>query len=258
MDIQSKNFLYVTIVFAASLPSIVLAQPTTGSLIGQVDGDPMSYECGSPDASGRINCEFIQVLLSPAVREEDLAASIAQIPELLSPTSNELDEVCGELRSSISDAIKRFEAGEPAADGTPPPDDPRDLEQFKNLGTLVENLCNERTAANAEAFFRFTHERSSKTCRPFINKYDQTFVKVSETMWVVESSPTGPCGLIQASRFTLPDDGLGMLWEYTAQKIITNPAGSTVAGISCSDLDQSTILYTWNSGPQRIDCEFID
>lgn len=258
MDIQPKNFLYVIITLAAFLPSVVLSQPTTGSLIGQVDGDPMSYECGSPDASGRINCEFIQVLLSPAARDEDLAASIAQIPELLSPTSKELDEVCGEVRSSLKDAIKRFEAGEPAADGTPPPDDPRDLEQFISLATLVENLCTERTAANVEAFFRFTHERSSKTCRPFINKYDQTFVKVSETMWVVESSPSGPCGLIQASRFTLPDNGLGMLWEYTAQKIITNPAGSTVTGIACSDLDQSTILYTWNSGPQRIDCEFID
>ncbi len=257
VDIQKRHFIYVAMAFSALLPSVALSQPTYGSLIGEVDGDPMSYECGSPDASGRINCEFIQVLLSPAEREEDLAASIAQIPEILSRTSKDLDNVCGEGPRSLADAINRFKAGEPAADGTPASDDPRDLDHFTGMAKLVDNLCAERTAANVEAFIRFTHERSSKTCRPFINKYDQTFVKVSETMWVAESSPLGPCGLIQASRFTLPDNGFGRLWEYTSQKIITNPAGDAVAGMSCSDLDRSTILYTWNSGPQRIDCEFI-
>lgn len=241
------------------MTSAALAQPVTGSLIGQVDGDPMNYECGIPDASGKITCNFIQVLLSPAAIEEDLQASLAEIPAILGADSDDFIEgSCSETTSAMKDALSRFEAGQPSADGVAPPSDPRDLEHLRRWVQLTDTLCRERTAANLEALMRFAHDRSSKTCRPFINQFSQTFVQVSEAMWVAESSPTGPCGILQASRFTLPDNGLQFLWEYTSQKIVTNPAGSVAEGFACSELDQSTILYTWNSGPQRIDCEFID
>ena len=238
--------------------STAIAQPVTGNLIGKVDGDPMSFECSFPDSMGKITCKFVQVLLSRVGREEDLESALAEIPKILSGDSDELEGLCGESISSMKDALVNFEAGRPLTDGTAPPSDPRDMEHLRRFVQLIDTLCQERTAASVEAFIRFGHERSSKTCRPLINQYTQTFVKVSETMWVAESSPTGPCGILQASRFTLPDNGMGLLWEYTAQKIITNPAGSLGPGMACTDLDQSIILYTWNSGPQRIDCEFID
>lgn len=239
-------------------PSVAGAQPTHGTLIGQVDGDPVQYSCSPPDADGKLRCEFIQVLLSPVARDEDLQASLAQIPDILSDDSDELDGLCGEALEQMRDTVRRFEAGQSLEDGTLPPDDPRDLESLRRFLNASETVCNERTAETLEAFFRFTNEQQSKTCRPFFNEYNQTFVQVSEQMWVAESSPFGPCGIVQASRFSLPESGLGVLWEYTSQKIITNPTGEVSVGMSCSGLDQSAILYTWKSGPQRIDCEFID
>ena len=121
----------------------------------------------------------------------------------------------------------------------------------------MTSFCVDRTAEKLKAVLWSFHEKAAKTCRPWINQFEQTFVQVSAALWVVESSPTGPCGLIQTSRFTLPDDKYGTLWEYTSQKVITNKTGENM-GLACSELEEVPVLYTWKLGSKRIGCEFID
>lgn len=235
------------------------AQPTYGRLTGKLDLDPMQYNCNPADATGRITCEFVQVLLSKAETAEDWERTVAQIDEILEQP-NELMGLCRDDAKAFKDAVSRFDQGLPLEDGKAPPTDPRDLDDLRTFARLIASFCVDRTAENLKAMLWSFHEKAARTCKPMINQFSQTFVQVSETMWVAESSPTGPCGLIQASRFTLPENGFGSLWEYTAQKMVTNKTGENL-GLACSDLNEEPILYTWNTSnlrSTRIGCEFIE
>ena len=248
--------VYATFLSVCFLANSSLAQPTFGSLKGTQDFDHMQYECSQADGSGRITCEFVQVLLSKAETPEAWERTVGQIDEILKQPE-EFTELCRDDGKVLKDAVYRFERGLPLDDGTAPPTDPSELDELRAFSNLMASFCVDRTAENLKALLRTSHEKAAKTCRPMINQFEQTFVQVSETLWVAESSPTGQCGLIQVSRFTLPENGLGSLWEYTAQKVVTNKAGENF-GLACSDLNEESVLYTWKLGSKRIGCEFID
>lgn len=247
-----------TILAAISFPLPLVAQPSDGSLVGTIDGDPLRYECSAPNAAGKIECKFVQVLLSNKEKPEDLDAQLAQIPDMLTSENGEIDELCKAGSGAMRDSLARFSRGEALEDGTPPPSDPREREELGKFVGAMEAVCAQRSPEALEALVRLSHDRATQTCTAFINQYSNTFVKVSETLWVAESSPSGACGIVQTSRFSLPENGLGLLWEYTSQKVITNKAGTSEAGVACSLFEETPVLYTWNSGPQRIDCVYID
>ena len=250
-----RKTLFATLALA---PLPAMSQPNAGSLVGKVDGDPMYYECLATQDSNKINCDFVQVLLSNKEKPEDLEAALSTIPEILADEAGEMEELCGATLPQLSGILALLERGESIDPDTPVPADPADVEYMRTSVVALQNLCQDRTAENAEALLRLTHERAAKTCTAFINKYSQSFVKVSEELWVVESAPAGPCGIIQTSRFVVPKEGAGFLWEYIAQKVVTNKTGTTEMGVQCSDLDEREVLYSWRGGPQRIDCTYID
>jgi hypothetical protein len=235
-----------------------VGQPSFGSLIGSVEGDPMHYECTSVDASGKIRCDFVQVLLSNNEGPEELESALATIPEIIADADGSLLAMCKDYLVDMKEAVEKFERGETLDDGTSPPKDPEDLDGLRSMLAVLDATCTDRTSETIEALLRFLHEREAITCRPTINKFNQTFVEISEGLWVVESSPTGACGIIQTSRFKLPEGAPASLWEYTSQKVITNKAGVIAGGLHCSMLDETPILYTWKSGSQRINCMYID
>lgn len=235
-----------------------VAQPTIGSLVGKVDGDPMLYECVDAGEPNKIKCDFVQVLLSNKESPEDLEEALKAIPEIVADKDGSIAQMCAGGLSDASTALAALERGETLPDGSEPPKNAEDLQTMRRFLEVLQNLCADRSAETAEAFLRLAHEQASKTCTAFINKYSQTFVKVNDELWVAESSPTGECGIVQMSRFVMPKEGSGLLWEYIAQKAITNKAGTTDMGVQCSGLNESETLYSWRGGSQRIDCVYID
>ena len=93
--------------------------------------------------------------------------------------------------------------------------------------------------------------------------YKQTFQFVNDAVsgegtWVVISSPTGPCGVINLSRFERAPNTDIPFWNYVAKKTITNPKGKILGLNSCSVLDEDEYLYTWNSKEHFMGCEIIE
>lgn len=234
---------------------LTFAQPSYGTLIGSSDGDILRYECQEDGAPGKLTCRFTQVLLSNNSDEDDLQNQLIDIPAMLADAST--FEGCEELVDDFADVISRAERGEPMADGRLVDMDANELEYSKRLFASFASMCSDKSEESLEGFFRLTHEREAITCRPFVQDYHQVFTRVDERLWVVDDGPTGKCGIVQVSTFE-QSEGDGFLWEYTAQRIITNPSGISETGFSCSALSEEPILYTWRSDAQRIDCTFIE
>ena len=256
----------VALLFAAiSAAGSVQAEeypPTRGTLVGKMDGDLLDYECSSVSAD-RISCSFVQVLLSSKSSEADLENSLAEAQALLDELGKD-KEFCdfldayykmlngeqvedAELRSKVAPALEEREKK-----GAENPELQKDSEVVM---LSVLDVCRKPTIENVRAFIVATHKIDSQTCQPLFNRYTQEFVRVDKGLWVVESSPSGECGIVNTSRF-LEDPKYETLWNYEASKIITNKSGGNL--IQCKDLNELPQPYNWNEGPVLKNCKYVD
>lgn len=99
------------------------------------------------------------------------------------------------------------------------------------------------------------------------NTFEQTFKLVSpggnaKISWVIESQPSGPCGVVQLSRFESETTKIGnstyVDWNYVARKAVTNPSGELFLGLQCSGLDQGEYFYDWRSEVHQMSCDYIE
>lgn len=238
------------------LPTLASAQatvypPSLGNLVGK-GGGAMNFEC-APISEDRMRCDFVQILFShdeaPAPTDDMLSEAMKDknvVDEVICKMSYPLTHffATGERTAMSGTDIDLFYS-EVAADEP----------MFRRLAIESTEFCSNRTVENLRNVLDILSERERQSCRLMFNKYAQTFKKVSEQMWVVESDPSGTCGLINTSHFFLADPALPV-WEYSASKIVKNKVGTTEMGLACSDLDESTILYTWRESI-RTDCTFI-
>lgn len=245
------------------LASAAGAQPTYGTLIGNTDADILDYECVIQD-DAKLRCSFVQVQLRNRSDETELAESLLQIPELLADPK-EILENCKAF-SDFKARIDALEAGE-KIEGLSAEDDAYFMnymdsgasDLFIDEFPALEAFCQKQTPETADGVFRALHNMSRTTCQPFVNKYDQTFVKVNDGLWVVESSPSSDCGIVNLSSFYLPNPEFGTtLWNYRAQKTVTNKTGKANGVLDCTLLDETPQEYQWNSPAIRADCMFLD
>lgn len=247
-----------------SAPSILGADtPLRGTLIGQSSGDILQYSCNELDDGG-INCDFIQVMLSVKATEEEW-------PEMLEEFRTAFDEddaSLGEFCDSVIEPVGRFMANGMPTDTSSYNTEQVDMSEFAEQAQheieffnewvkAGQRYCETRGFEDLSVFFRLGHEQDMKTCEPFINDYSQRYTRSTENQWVVSEPPSGPCGIINTSRF-VREDGHGTLWRHVASKVITNPEATTGLGLNCSDFDESITNYDWNSSRIRLSCEFID
>lgn len=234
--------------------------PWNGTLVGENDGDILSYSCAIQN-DGKMRCSFVQVLLrhevdrtdeflsmlpDNPVDDPDIATALSKCEDFIPAIQYFIDhsEINPNLIADISDV-----AGLQMAVN----DDP---DFAKRAATSILEICAAPTKENIEKISRIFSEKTANTCDPFVNQYEQTFIKISNTMWVVESTPSGECGIINTSRFSTDGDS-GVLWDYTASKVVTNKVGQMAGGMQCVDFDESPQPYLWKATPKRVDCVYL-
>lgn len=245
------------------LSATVSAEPMSGTLVGTKDADVLNYEC-YPQSDGKLSCSFVQVLLSNNSDEAKLQESLLQIPEILSEPSDIL-ESC-KMFADLEERIEAVKSGTPVEGLSDEElDAAKGMLESGSANLFLEQLpkleafCASQTPATAEGMLRAFHEMSRTTCTPFVNRYEQTFVQVNENLWVVESSPSGDCGIVNISSFYLPfPDRAATLWNYRSQKTITNKTGKANGVMECSLLDETMTEYRWDSPAVQADCMFLD
>jgi hypothetical protein len=231
-------------------------------MVGANDGDLLDFEC-SEISTGRIECNFVQVLLRTKSTQEEFEASLASIPDILKEMESDTDfcdfilaydrvakgetlddqEMAEKVRNALEEQLKSGLKDE------------RSLEKVDLIEEALIEICENPSTETARNFLEASHNIESDVCEAMFNRYTQQFVQVSEGLWVVESTPSGECGIINTSRFTA-DPKYPMLWNYEASKIITNKSGGEI--IPCSGLDERPQPYFWNQGPVLKNCTYLD
>jgi hypothetical protein len=254
--------IYVVIAISSSAALAEEFPPTSGTLIGSRDGDLLDFDC-TPTGADRITCDFVQVLLTNKSNDAKLQESLDTIPQLL-------EELESEKLCAVIDARKALLSGETVADSEISQEaqkmidgeallaseaSPQLIEKMEQFYSAINKLCLEKDAAAAREFLVLSHESSAEICEPTFNHYTQTFVRVAENLWVVESSPSGSCGIINTSRL-YGDPKYPFLWNYQASKIITNKSGTDI--VPCSGLDERPQIYAWDQSPVYKNCQFLE
>ncbi|SEO32613.1 hypothetical protein SAMN04488103_12310 [Gemmobacter aquatilis] len=248
------------LLFFILAPSISLAQsqPLSGTMIGSSDGDIMSFEC-ELEYENRINCEFVQILISKdkplgqwdKVKSDFVAAwpkenssEIKEVQAMACEMAKNLELALGsDINPAIDEQLRIFVSD--------------DRVRAANLAESSRKSCANPTKENFEPIIYDGYLRGTQTCRPMVNKYNQEFVKISDDVWTVESSPSGSCGAVNTSRF-VRDPKARIFWNYTASKVITNKSGEALPGIECAQLDEGEYHYVWDAPPKKMDCIFFD
>jgi hypothetical protein len=247
-------------------PVKALAQeypPSTGTLVGSRDGDLLNFECKPIDPM-RITCDFVQVILTTKSNNEKLKESLEGIPDFLQKLKTK-ENFCPvfEARKMILNGEKVSDP-ELAAEAQRMIDEerrtkaglvPENLARAEKFFSAIEKLCAERSAEAAKEMILLAHESGLETCEPVFNKYTEVFVKVDASLWVVESSPTGVCGIVNTSRL-FSDPKYSFLWNYQASKVITNKNGTDI--VPCSGLDERPQIYNWNQAAVYKNCKFLE
>jgi hypothetical protein len=261
------NLSFLNVLFLSCSVGIANAEPLSGTLIGDVSKDILNYECvGLNGARERISCDFVQVLLMKKSKPADLGEEVEQFLSEFDAESEttfktqfcslslSLDAVVkGNLdarletmdRTDLVNAIDAYQSSPPKAQ-----------EDLNRLASNLRDACIDPTDEMLVKMFSAMHEQATRSCEVFVNKYTQTYVKVSDTLWAVESTPSGVCGVVNTSRF-IGDAKYGGLWEHETSKIVMNKEGAGL--LKCADLDEAKTLYSWKGRRSNfLGCDYIN
>jgi hypothetical protein len=257
--------------FACSV-GIASAQPFTNTIIGNPSGDILNYVCRRLDGNAeRISCDFVQIEFTKLSKPADLAESLAgfekefdvenkkefdvenkiEMQAMFCPASQRMNAVIAGNIDVTFETIKHTDWIRAVEDYKSSP--PKAQEDMKRTASNMHDLCTNPNPETALKYSRDIHEQGMRTCRQTVNKYTQTYVKVSDTLWAAESTPSGACGIVNTSKFIASKE-YPMLWKHETSKVIMSK--EDVGVIKCADLDESKTLYSWIGG-QFLGCDYI-
>lgn len=254
----------VLLIASAILYPITLAAapdyPPYATVTNEKDKDFIQIFCDIPKGS-TLSCKFTQIKVRKLGGEEDLAQSLAGIPEMLKEfAEGKAVETCASMRK-VGQAMRRDRTASgsdshPLSDVMATIPEPERLDTLKEIDSL-EKACASPNKENLEAWLRQQNDRSSRTCSIWVNTYEQTFTLQSAGVWVHSGQPDGICGAVHISTLE-KEEGTASLWSYRTRKIITaKNALKENKLLNCKDLDEDEYFYTWKSKAYYRGCDYI-
>lgn len=249
--------------------------PTKGLIYNTTEDSSLTYNCTKLQ-SGFLECEFVQTSVRKISKPEDLKKKIeqakTQFPDAVKEYSSE--KVC-ESTNTYLDILEGKITPEQAAH-TVLKSEINDEQEFtrgmkemskskkddlQEILRASNEFCNTHSEESYLKLTQLQINKEMRTCAVSSNFFKQTFRWVSDSTsgvgaWVVDGKTEGPCGIIQLSRFEL--DNKHTFWKYYAKKATTNPKGTVLPGISCSNIDEHEYLYDWKTDRDyKLGCEYI-
>ena len=137
----------------------------------------------------------------------------------------------------------------------------KDLVKFVDA---VTTACNAKTEESYLNVNRVLFDRDARTCAVSSYTYKQSFRLVLDDVsgarsWVAKGEPSGPCGIVQLSRFEPEklENLKSIYWKYIAKKAVTNKQGFLMPGMACTKLDEDEYIFDWRSKEHALGCDYI-
>ena len=235
--------------------------PSLGILYNTQETNSLTYRC-SPVRAGQLDCEFTQT----AVRFKSTASQLSKVIEQARKQFRSEKPPSREECSSFHEMLAVLEGKKPA----PNPEgfasmSPIEKSDALHFAKSFIEYCEKPTEESFLNIVKAGHEKDSRTCSASSNTYKQSFRFVTEatggSVWVTQSTPEGPCGIVQLSRFESETTKIGSSnfsnWKYIARKAITNPSAEFFPGAKCSGLDEAPYTYDWRSKEHQMTCSYI-
>ena len=242
--------------------------PTYGRLDSTREAASIFYGC-QQKRDKFLDCELNLIIVSKKAKPEDLSTRLNQAREAFRSDGVEWS---AEYCQWFTDFVDILEGRK-----TPPKgyDSNAIAEAQKKLRETAESekkdllnwekanvqFCKSKTEDNWLNLVRLEYENDSRSCivsaRTFIDRF--RYMRDSGVgVWVTESSPQGPCGIVQLARFEPELRGNFVFWKYVVRATVTNPQGATLDGKSCKQEELGEYLYDWRTKAHSLGCEYID
>lgn len=230
--------------------------PNSGMVYNTSESSALTFQCQNK-TSTFIECQFTQTSVRKKLKNKELAAAVTKaksqfkdaVQECNGEVNETLDILEGRKEPPIKDSISKMS----------------DLQKKDMLAIFraFSEFCKVKTEKTYENAVYTSSEVDTRRCSVSSNSFTQSFRLINDEMnktysWVVDSTPTGSCGVVQLSRFEPVKSGNITFWNYISRKAITNPKGTVFVNLSCGDLDQKEYLYDWRSQEQAMQCDYIN
>jgi hypothetical protein len=276
MDFSKPAIFFLSLIALLAAPITALAEPSSGYLIGQ-EGDFLQFRC-SKENDYTVQCEFTQVMMSLKAKPEDLEDKLSRLDDILPEFETEgfkegceaivdmpLTEMLEAAQSGDKRRLEELGASTPDFDATEVLDefgekDPREIQDMLTAIDALAALCEKPSKENAEHLIRLEHEKESRTCKLWINDWEDTFERVSDRVWAIQSSgPRGACGVVRLDRFEC-EEKHPRLCNFLSEKKVLNPEGMPLEGLgsTCGMLSEGVFEYSWKRGERYLDCEVVE
>ena len=236
------------------------SKPTTGILYNLKEVKSLIYSCESQNDS-ILTCEFKQVGVRKKLTDDELSKKRSDKEQ----AAEYVEECLRDRKQEKTDQKRRKDF----------------LKGISMLDSIAKNSKNESEAIKATITAKAVQSCSEEDMAKLIElnlveenrtcivsggyDFTQSFRLVSDNsgsnVWTVIGTPSGDCGIVQASRFEPEKLGKTVFWNYVSRKTITNKKGKTLFGlseISCKDLDEGEYGYSWKSETYPIRCDEVE
>jgi hypothetical protein len=262
----ARRLLHGLLVIAVCLPWSLTSgaaafdeYPSTGIAYNTKERSALTYEC-ELESMDQLKCSFVQMALRRKLNPSSLPEQLAKMEKQLASEKWDSKD-CAEQKQLLSalnaKAVPNFAKM-----------DQRDVAHYQELLESSVKACESGSTSPMLPIMRKSLELETRSCRISSNKFEQTFKRVQSAsidkpVWVTTQEPTGPCGIVQLSRFELvkPSGDDFKAWNYIARKAITNPDAEEPFLGKCGGLDEGSYVFSWDEsdGPSSwANCDQIE
>jgi len=213
----------------------------------------LNFHCNQ--SGGNLTCDVFQTLIMHKVEAKDRETKIQEKIVNNDDFQKNFGEICKHIDELISIGQNSLRTGR-GADGSTI--NVRAAQEGLLNFNAIAAACKNPNSKTIRNFVELSVDHDIHTCRVINNYSRMTFSWDTATgMWLSKEGPIGPCGSVSIATLE-KDKNAPLFWLYTEKTLWMNPDGQLINGLSCSQMRDRVMHYTWRAADNFYECTHIE